>query len=71
MVECMNPQDKQNLEQWDNGTIVGTPRTHRTLSRIVDRSTRPTFVREEPIQETIEEVEDKTFADILMAANDE
>ena len=33
--------------------------------------THPTFFRAEPIQEPIEEVEDETFAYILMAANDE
>ena len=31
----------------------------------------PTFVREEPVQELTKEVEDETFVDILMAANDE
>ena len=50
---------------------MGSPRDHRTLSKIVDRSTGPTFVREELVQEPIEEAEDETFANILMAANDE
>ena len=71
MVERMNPQDRRNQEQGDNKSAVGSPRAHRTLSRTTDRSTRPTFVREEPVQEPTEEVEDGTFANILMAANDE
>ena len=50
---------------------MGLLRAHRTLSRTIDRPTRPTFVREEPIQEPMEEFEDETFADILMATNDE
>ena len=50
---------------------MGLPRAHKTLFEIKDRPTCPTFVREEPIQEPMEEVEDETFADILMAANDE
>ena len=48
-----------------------SPRTYITLSRIADRPTHPTFAREEPIQEPMEEVEDETFTDILMVANDE
>ena len=43
----------------------------RTLSRIVDRPTHPTFVRDKLVQELAEEAEDGTFADILMVANDE
>ena len=50
---------------------MGSPRAHRSLSRIVDRPTHSTFVRKEPIQELAEEAEDGTFADILIATNDE
>ena len=67
----MNPYDRQNQEQGDNKSVVGSLRAHRTLSRIVDKSTRPTFVRKEIVQEPMEEVEDETFVDILMATNDE
>ena len=67
----MNPQDKGNQEQEDNRSGVGSPRAHRILSRTVDRPIRPTFVREEPVHEPAKEVENDTFADILLAANDE
>ena len=70
MVECMNPQDIRNQEQEDNKSVVGSPRAHRTLSRTTNMPTHPTFVKEEPIQEPTNEVEDETFADILMTAND-
>ena len=50
---------------------VESPRAHRTLSKIADRPTHPTFVREELVQEPMEEVEDEKFVDILMATNDE
>ena len=68
MVECINPQDRRNQEPGDNRGAVGSP---RTLSRTTDKPTHPTFVREELVQERMEEVEDEIFADILMAANDE
>ena len=71
VVERMNPQDRRNQEQGDNMSAVGSPRVHRTLSRTADRPTCPTFVKEEPIQELAEEAKDGTFADILIAANDE
>ena len=48
-----------------------SPRAHKALSKIEDRLTHPNFVREEPLQEPIEEVGDETFVDILLAANDE
>ena len=60
-----------NQEQGDNKSLVGSPRAHRTVPKIVDRPTHPTFVRGEPIQKPMEKVKDETFADILMAANDE
>ena len=46
-----------------------SPRAHRTLSRTIDSPTCPTFVREKLVQEPMDEVEDETFVDILMAKN--
>ena len=72
VVECINTQDKQNQEQGDNRSALGSPRVHRTPSRIANRPIRPTFLREEHVvEENVEDVEEPTFADVYMAAHDE
>ena len=50
---------------------MGSPKAHRSLYTIIDRPTHHTFVREKWVQERMEKVEDETFANILMDANDE
>ena len=63
---------RNNRDQDDDRSVVGSRRVQRASSRTADRPSRPTFLREEfATEENVEDVEEPTFADAYMAAHDE
>lgn len=69
-MERMNPPNRPNQDPEDNRSVANTPRPHRAATCIVDKSSRPNFLVEEPEDVTRAEAE-PVFVDNVMMVHDE